>query len=185
MGQLEGGRSRVSHGGCLGIWARPPQPPSHDPPRGLPILQERGLSRAALVFGNETRGLRREDLDCCDFVIRVPTEPEFPVLNLAQTVAVLVSQLHLSDPVAASGNPEPAPQAVVDGMMSHLRESLLEIGFLDPQNPGRILRQMRRLFGRAGISEDEVRIFRGICRQMQWAANAKPGRFSSSEDDER
>lgn len=153
------------------------------PGEAIPVLQERGLEGVALVFGNETRGLRREDLDCCDLVIKVPTDPEFPVLNLAQAVAVLVSQLHLSDTLASEGNPEPATQGEVEGLMSHLRSSLLEIGFLDPQNPDRILRQLRRLLGRAGISEDEVRILRGICRQMEWAANAKPGRFSDSDED--
>ncbi len=157
--------------------------PVMGPKEALPILHERGLEGVALVFGNETRGLRREDLDCCDLVIRVPTEPEFPVLNLAQAVAVLVSQIHLSDSTGDSGNPDPAPLAEVEGLMSHLRASLLEIGFLDPQNPDRILRQLRRLFGRAGISEDEVRILRGICRQMEWAANTKPGRYSSKPKD--
>lgn len=158
--------------------------PVMTPGEATPVLHERGLDGVALVFGNETRGLRREDLDCCDLVIRVPTEPDFPVLNLAQTVAVLVSQLHLSDTIADTGAPPPAALAEVEGLMSHLRASLLEIGFLDPQNPDRILRQLRRLFGRAGISEDEVRILRGICRQMEWAANAKPGRFENTTQDE-
>lgn len=156
--------------------------PVMTPGEATPVLYERGLDGVALVFGNETRGLRREDLDCCDLVIRVPTEPDFPVLNLAQAVAVLVSQLHLSDTIADTGAPPPAALAKVEGLMSHLRASLLEIGFLDPQNPDRILRQLRRLFGRAGISEDEVRILRGICRQMEWAANAKPGRFSDDNE---
>ena len=157
--------------------------PVMTPGEAVPVLKGRGLDGVALVFGNETRGLRREDLDCCDLVIRVPTEPEFPVLNLAQTVAVLVSQIHLSEEVANDGSPEPAAMAEVEGLMSHLRSSLLEIGFLDPQNPDRILRQLRRLFGRAGISEDEVRILRGICRQMEWAANSKPGRFENTTED--
>ena len=153
------------------------------PGEAIPILRERGLESVALVFGNETRGLRREDLDCCDFVIRVPTDKSFPVLNLAQAVAVLVSQISLSQATTGGDNVNPATMAEVEGLMSHLRGSLLEIGFLDPQNPDRILRQLRRLFGRAGISEDEVRILRGICRQMEWAARAKPGRYPNHDDE--
>jgi tRNA/rRNA methyltransferase len=111
-------------------------------------------------------------------VIRVPTEPAFPVLNLAQAVAILVAEVRLADPRLGSGAPEPAAQADVDAMMEHLRHSLLTIGFLDPQSPQRILRKLRRLFGRAGVTDNEVQIVRGICRQMEWAAGASPGRFN-------
>ena len=69
--------------------------------------------------------------------------------------------------------------------MSHLRDSLLTIGFLDPQSPQRILRKLRRLFGRAGITDNEIKVLRGICRQMEWAAGAKPGRFDGTGDDHR
>jgi TrmH family RNA methyltransferase len=154
------------------------------PDEALEDLVKRGLDGVALVFGNETRGLSRDDLDRCDLVIRVPTHPDFPVLNLAQAVAVLVSMLHGSKGVSESRASEPAAQDLVDGLMNHLKESLLTIGFLDPASPQRILRQLRRLFGRAGITANEVKILRGICRQMEWAAGARPGRFSDREPDD-
>jgi tRNA/rRNA methyltransferase len=69
--------------------------------------------------------------------------------------------------------------------MAHLRQSLLTIGYLDPNSPQRILRKLRRLFGRAGITGNEVKILRGVCRQMDWAAGAKPGRFGDGDDEER
>jgi tRNA/rRNA methyltransferase len=147
------------------------------PTEATPVLVDRGLDGVALVFGNETRGLSREDIDRCDLVIRIPTVTVFPVLNLAQAVAILVSTIRVEDG-ATKGVPEPAPQDAVDGLMVHLEESLSTIGFLDPQSPQRILRQLRRLFGRAGITDNEVKILRGVCRQMEWAAGARPGRFS-------
>ncbi len=154
--------------------------PVVSPREAVPILRSRGLEGTALVFGNETSGLRKEDIDCCDLVIRVPTDPGFPVLNLAQAVAILVAEIHLAaEPVPRSA-PEPSPQHEVDGLMSDLRSSLLAIGFLDPQSPQRILRKLRRLFGRAGVTDNEVKILRGICRQMEWAAGSRP---EESEDD--
>jgi TrmH family RNA methyltransferase len=155
------------------------------PEDALEDLVKRGLDGVALVFGNETRGLSREDLDRCDLVIRVQTAPEFPVLNLAQAVAILVSMLHGVKDVSGSRAPEPAAQDLVDGLMNHLRQSLLTIGFLDPASPERILRQLRRLFGRAGITQNEVKILRGICRQMEWAAGARPGRFTGGEPEDQ
>ena len=156
--------------------------PVLSPRAAMPHLVERGLAQAALVFGNETRGLAREDLDRCDLVIRIPTVPEFPVLNLAQAVAILVAEVHLGAIDESQAAPEPAPQDEVEALMLHLRESLLTIGFLDPKSPQRILRKVRRLFGRAGITDNEVKILRGICRQMDWAARAQPGRFNEKNE---
>ncbi len=145
-------------------------------------LIQRGLSSTALVFGSETRGLSRDDLDRCDLVIHIPTEPAFPVLNLAQAVAILVAHIRLADEPEGPAVPEPAPQDQVEALMSHLRDTLLTIGFLDPESPQRILRKIRRLLGRAGVTDNEVKILRGICRQMDWAARAQPGRFHGGDE---
>jgi TrmH family RNA methyltransferase len=140
------------------------------PREALEEIESRGTESAALVFGNEASGLSREDLDRCDLTVRIPTVPEFPVLNLAQAVAILLAYFSLeADPLPPAA-PTPADQALVSGLMDHLESSLFAIGFLDPLNPQRMLRKLRRLFGRAGITENEVAILRGICRQMEWAA---------------
>jgi tRNA/rRNA methyltransferase len=151
------------------------------PGEAVPLLFQRGLEGTALVFGNETSGLSKEDLDCCDLVVRIPTAAEFPVLNLAQAIAIMVSQIHLAVETNTESAPEPAPQHEVEALMGHLNASLATIGFLDPQSPERILRKLRRLFGRAGITENEVQILRGMCRQMEWAAGSRPGRFASGD----
>lgn len=155
------------------------------PAEGAEHLRRRGLDDAALVFGNETRGLRREDIDCADLVIRVPTSPAFPVLNVTQTVAILLGffALEVEPPIPSA--PEPAPTVKVEGLMDHLGTALADIGFADPGNPERIQRKLRRLFGRAGITENEVKIVRGICRQMQWAAKTDPEIVASARPDRR
>lgn len=134
-------------------------------------LGRRGLDSAALVLGNEARGLSRADLDRCDLVVQVPTAPDFPVLNLAQAAAILVAYLSLEVEPPAAGMPEPASQRRVDGLMAHLERTLGRIGFLDPAHPARILRKIRRMLGRAGVTDNEVAILRGICRQVDWAAD--------------
>lgn len=147
------------------------------PPELVAALAPRPLGTTALTFGNETRGLTRRDLDRCDLVVRIPTRTRFPVLNLAQAVAALTSYLSIElEPLAGTVAP-PANQAAVGALMAHLERSLLTIGFLDPANPRRILRKLRRLLGRAGVSDDEVAILHGICRQMEWAAHVDPERL--------
>ena len=45
---------------------------------------------------------------------------------------------------------------------------LLNIGYLDPNNPAHMMRVFRRLFGRAGPDAREVKALRGIFRQVEW-----------------
>jgi TrmH family RNA methyltransferase len=148
--------------------------PVISPSEAARALALRGPEHSALLFGNETSGLSREDLDRCDLVVRVPTTPEFPVLNLTQTIAIVLAYLSMEiEPVPASPV-EPACHDSMEGLMGHLGDALLAIGFLDADNPDRILRQIRRLLGRAGASEHEVAILRGMCRQILWAARVGP-----------
>lgn len=144
-------------------------------------LRTRGLRSAALALGNETSGLGRADLDRCDLVVTVPAEPAFPVLNVTHAAAVLLGYLSLESSAGAGArssttNP-PADHATVGALMAHVEETLSVIGFLDRQNPSRILRKLRRLLGRAAATDEEVTILRGICRQAQWAARTRPARW--------
>jgi len=131
----------------------------------------------ALVFGNETRGLSRKDLDRCDLVVRIPTAADFPVLNITQAIAILLAYLSIELERPTPSGPKPASQESVEGLMSHLRRSLLSVGFLDPVNPQRTLRKLRRLLGRAGVTDNEVAILHGICRQMEWAVKQSSTRL--------
>lgn len=155
------------------------------PQQLLEAVRTAGAGATALVFGNETSGLPRAVVDRADAAVRIPTNESFPVMNLAQAVAVLLGWLAISGapssvPSSVPTRPQPprARHDEVAGLMAHAREALLGIGFLDPTNPDRILRQLRRLIGRAAATTDEVSILRGICRQVQWAARREPGRWN-------
>lgn len=142
------------------------------------LVAERGREATGLVFGNETSGLPRHLVDRADVAVRIPTEAGFPVLNLAQAVGILLAALATGTPPAATATPDLATQAEVAQLMDHLEETLLAIGFLDPTSPQRILRKLRRLFGRAGVTANELAILRGICRQVLWARQQPPERWS-------
>lgn len=147
--------------------------PTVTPREAVQAISSRGQGGTAVVFGNETRGLSRSDLDRCDVVLTIPTEPAFPVLNLAQAMAITLGYLHIELRERPPTAPQPAPHAAVEQLMAHLERALLAIGFLDPVNPHRIVRKLRRLLGRAGASDNEIAILHGICRQMMWASGQR------------
>jgi TrmH family RNA methyltransferase len=138
-------------------------------PEKLPPKQKIGI-----LFGPEEKGLSNRDLAHCNLVVQIPSNPDFPSLNLAQSVIVTAYQLHLMQGVVPGKqtfkSPSLASVEQIEGMYGHLEKMLGAIGFFPHRNTFHMMRAIRQLFGRTGLTEREVRIFRGICRQVLWTA---------------
>jgi tRNA/rRNA methyltransferase len=143
------------------------------------IVQARSIP-VAILFGPEDKGLTNEDLAPCKALISMPTHRNLSSLNLAQAVMILCYELYLASLANQEGGcsgtgsfPKPAEFQRVEGMYTHLEDLLQRIGFLDPQNPKRIMHTLRRIFGRATLSDRDVAILRGIFRQLEWYATKR------------
>lgn len=148
-------------------------------------------NRIALLFGPEDRGLSNEELRFCHETVHIPSV-DARSLNLAQAVLILCYEILLAhqnetDQSLAGGAPEvlrpdleivslPArntelPLATsfeLEGMYQHLSEALQLMDFLDKQNPELWMMSLRRFFSRIGLYSNEVRMIRGVCRQLKW-----------------
>ncbi|RJX35820.1 MAG: RNA methyltransferase [Desulfurivibrio sp.] len=125
--------------------------------------------KTALVFGREDDGLTTAELDLCQFFITIATNPALPSLNLAQAVTICLYELSRDrQGLAEPGGLEPADSGTLESMYQHMRRTLLDAEYLDPQNPDHILRTFRRIFGRAGLDQREVRIIRGLWSRIDW-----------------
>ena len=134
--------------------------------RLIPISQD---NLVAILFGPEDRGLSNDQLRFCHTIATVPTA-SFSSLNLAQAVMIFCYELLLATDRPRQDTPVPrlANSFELEGMYDHLREMLSKIGFLDPQNPEHWLLNIRRFLSRIPLRAREVRIIRGVCRQMDW-----------------
>ena len=130
-----------------------------------------------LVFGSEKEGLKNEELSLCHLYTRIPSCESFPSLNLAQAVMVLCYELFQSSATTLKRSTRMASSEQVERMFEHMEKTLLDIGFLEPDNPKSIMRTLRRLFGRSQMEERDVRILQGIWSQMDWCLRkGKEGR---------
>lgn len=128
--------------------------------------------RPALIFGNERVGLPNEIVEGCNVLINIPANPAYSSLNLSQAAQVLAYECRMAavgdevpaTPVGFHGDAASLTQ--VDGMYAHLEEALVAIGFLNPDNPGKLMPRLKRLFARTGLETEEVNILRGIARQI-------------------
>ena len=128
-------------------------------------------SRVAFVFGREDRGLHTSELDLCRSFVTIPTDAAYPSMNLSHAVALLLYEIRKE-----SLNRSPAPEEElsaaqtkdVENMFQHMRQTLMDVEYLDHQNPDHILRAFRRLFGRTGLTDREVRILQGLWSRIDW-----------------
>ena len=167
-------------------------PPARAPRAHFAALMQASLDAGsatpavAFLFGSERFGMRNEDVYRCHACLSIPTNPAFGSLNLAAAVQIVAYEWRL----ALGGYPLPAAQAAptladakqVAGLLAHWAASLSTIGFLDPQAPKKLMPRLNQLVNRAGVTQEEVHILRGIAKAMaRNALAAKPLRLTEQD----
>lgn len=148
-------------------------PPTQAPREHFAALAGRA-ERVAFVFGSERFGLANDEVYRCHACLSIPTAPGYGSLNLAQAVQIVAYEWRQAlgaYPVASPAATEPAADGMaVAGAVEHWRQTLIEIGFLDPAAPKKLLPRLQQLLNRAQPTEQEVHILRGIARAAQRVA---------------
>ncbi len=132
--------------------------------------------RVALMFGPERTGLDNAHLALCSHRVWLEANPAYPSLNLAQAVMVCAYSLReglikalgsTGADLALSLSPnDRADPAAVAAMLEHLRLGLESIGYLNPENPKKLMARLAALFARAELQTEEIDLLRGIAKQM-------------------
>jgi tRNA/rRNA methyltransferase len=131
----------------------------------IPISQNNPV---ALVFGPENWGLTNAEVQLCDALTTIPTA-EFGSLNVAQAVMILCYEIFLaSRDDAPEFEPRRATRQELEAMYEKLKETLVDIRFISAENPDYWMGHVRRFFSRVGLRARDVKMIRGICRQIAW-----------------
>jgi TrmH family RNA methyltransferase len=138
-------------------------------------LQESGAHEVALLFGRERYGLTNEEMMRCQYLVNIPANPEYSSLNLAQAVQIMAYELRMAALGVADVSLPPLDwDPVDDGQLElffeHLEQTLLDIRFLNPKQPKKLMMRLRRLFNRARPDQNEINILRGILKASQEAS---------------
>jgi tRNA/rRNA methyltransferase len=134
------------------------------------LMQDATHSEVALVFGPERTGLTVRDVNKCQLIAAIPANPDYASLNLAQAVQVFAYELSMAAGGTAThtqGSSDAATHDEAEGFYRQLEDVFHLSGFLDPQNPKRLMQRMRRLFARSRLEKEEVSILRGFLRAVR------------------
>ena len=129
----------------------------------------------ALVFGREDSGLFTDEIDLCDRVITVPTNPKHSSLNLAQAVLLVLYELWMAEQGTARALPTPrkiktappATTAELHAMFADMEVALERIQFFKKRNPAVIMRAVRAAGRRAALNQREAKLFRAMAIEVR------------------
>ncbi|MDM8569083.1 RNA methyltransferase [Thiotrichales bacterium HSG1] len=125
----------------------------------------------AIVFGRENSGLTNKELEHCNYLVQIPTDENFSSLNVAAAVQIIAYELRMAEfkhnSLASSSLPTPVSAETMEQLYQHLEHTLIDINFLNPNQPRLLMRRLRRLFNRSQLIDSEVNILRGILTAMQ------------------
>lgn len=152
------------------------------PPEVAALLKSRTGPdcRAAIVFGREDSGLTTDELSLCRWHATIPSAAEYGSLNLSQAVLLFCYELgKAGDPPGGARQEQLASSGDMEHLFRQMDSCLQKIGFLNEQNPGHIMRSLRRIFFRSSLDTREVAILRGMMTQIDWASTDFDGRKRS------
>jgi tRNA/rRNA methyltransferase len=125
-------------------------------------------NQIGIVFGPEDRGLTNEEIRLCHVLINIPTA-DFSSINLAQSVMIICYEIFSASRTSKSSfAPRLASRHELDGMYDQLKDILVRIDYILPDNPDYWMNKLRHFFSRIPLRAREVSIIRGISRQVNW-----------------
>ncbi|HLP87230.1 MAG TPA: RNA methyltransferase [Nostocaceae cyanobacterium] len=146
--------------------------PLEHPRTALPWLTTVPEQPTALIFGREDRGLTNEEVNYAQRLVYIPTNPDYPSLNLATSVAICCYELAQSAELSLTQEQPPtelAPWELVEAYYQHLESLLLSIGYLYPHTASSRMEKIRQIYHRTHLQTQEVAMLRGMLRQVEWA----------------
>ncbi|MCF6323359.1 MAG: tRNA (cytosine(32)/uridine(32)-2'-O)-methyltransferase TrmJ [Gammaproteobacteria bacterium] len=139
------------------------------------VVAECANGPVALVFGREHSGLTNAELSRCHYLVNIPTNPEYPSLNIAAAIQVIAYEVRMTqekDGVVVAKRPDSddaefATMKEVEQFYAHLEEVMVQSEFLDPAKPKFLMHRLRRVYNRARLEKQELNILRGILTAVQ------------------
>jgi TrmH family RNA methyltransferase len=129
-------------------------------------------NKVAILFGRERIGLTNAEIDACGFLVTIPSNPEAASLNLAQSVMLVTYEL--SQKTYKTVLPELVKHEELAPLYSKIEATLKLLEFIprgDADLEKKIMKNLRHLIGRAGLTEWELKMLYGLCAQVEKKLN--------------
>jgi TrmH family RNA methyltransferase len=131
-------------------------------------------NKVAILFGRERIGLTNQEIDECGLLITIPSDPLTPSLNLAQSVMLVAYEL--SQKTYKAELPALIKHKELGPLYARIEAILKLLEFIprgDADLEKKILKNLKHLVGRAGLTEWEFQMLQGLCTQVEHKVKKK------------
>ncbi len=145
------------------------------------IIATAQTGQVAIIFGRESSGLTNAEIERCNAMVKIPTNPDFSSLNIASAIQLICYEITNSiinlnnDASNKASDINLASSEQLVQFYDHLEQCMIDLNFYNPDKPRRLMRRLKRLFNRAQLDENEINILRGLLAAAQSAVNKNKG----------
>ena len=133
-------------------------------------------AKICFLFGREISGLSNEELQMCDFQIKIPTDENFSSINLSHAVQIIsyVLKMEIENiDSSVENNTESTTFNDNEYLIDHFDKVMKQVDFYDQENPKQVKTRMRRLIKRLQPDKLEMGILRGFLAKIEQVLNKK------------
>jgi TrmH family RNA methyltransferase len=121
-------------------------------------------ANTAILFGREDYGLSNEEIEMCDILVNIPTNPEYPVMNVSHSAAIILYELRrqayeLEEKCYATTED-------IERLISYFEELLKECRY-PPHRLPRTLLMLKRVYKRSLMTKNEYTTYLGVIRKIK------------------
>jgi len=132
-------------------------------------LKEMHLAgKIALLFGNEASGIPNNILSKTDFVVRIPASPIYPILNLAQSVCIILYELSKKR-FSKTVTGKPLAKTEREQLDRFTKEIIAKV-YEQPHQKRFIFSTLNRIYGKSMLTAQEssriISFYRKILRRI-------------------
>ena len=141
------------------------------------IIATAQTGQVAIIFGRESSGLTNAEIERCNAMVKIPTNPDFSSLNIASAIQLICYEITNSiinlnnDASNKASDINLASSEQLVQFYDHLEQCMIDLNFYNPDKPRRLMRRLKRLFNRARLDDNEINILRGLLAATQSAVN--------------
>ena len=134
--------------------------------KGVLSLQSNEVDELIFVFGPEGSGLLNEEVELCDQVVTIPSEPKYRSLNLAQAVMVFCyeANIRLLDQWKSMESDKPSQK---QRLVRHVIELAEEAGFILPGDPFKMKPRLEGILEQLPPHIPEAKTLHGLLDQVR------------------
>ncbi|WP_067258511.1 TrmJ/YjtD family RNA methyltransferase [Methanobrevibacter cuticularis] len=121
--------------------------------------------KIAILFGREGNGLYNKEIELCDIIVSIPTDPSYPIMNISHAAAIVFYEIFKNRNEFPVEGLEEATAIEKKHLLKDMQEIIKKLGI--PKHKEKTgLKSFKNIVNRAFITGREVHTLKGIFRKI-------------------